>query len=175
MKNTKFTNYGQQTFTENNYYDKKEKKCPINDLVEKPKKLCGILGPVIAGIVSVLADIITIWVGLNQIKQKGLFPIIFEQNNKMVIYIIVLGILILITFYIFISLFRLLAKKAERKYILKNNTIYKFETKKCPICGNERKGKVRVKYDENGNAIVRCSCDPSHSWNIPYHEIMKMV
>lgn len=177
MNNVIMDNHGNQSFNENYYYEIKEREYSIDELVDTPKKVCGLLEAVIVGIVSLLADLVTIFVGLNQIKKYGVIPILLGKGKMIYIYIsiIALGVFSVIAIYIFLTLFRLLTKKADGKFVFKNNTIYKFSTKKCPICGKERKGKVKVQYDENGNAIFKCNCDASHVWHIPYHEIIKKI
>lgn len=175
MNNVIMDNHGNQSFNENYYYEIKEREYSIDELVDTPKKVCGLLKAVIVGIVSLLADLVTIFVGLNQTKKYGVIHILLGKGNMVCIYTIVLGVFLFITIYIFLTVFRLLTKKADRKFVYKNNIIYKFSTKECPICGKERKGKVKVQYDENGNAIFKCNCDANHVWNIPYHEIIKMI
>ena len=175
MNNIILDNHGEQLFNENNYYEIKEKEYSIDELVDRPHKVCGLLKAVIVGIVSLLADFVTIFVGLNQITKYGVIHILLEKSKMVYIYTIILAVFIVLTIYVFLTVFRLLTKKAERKYVLKNNTIYKFATKKCPICGDERKGRIRIRYDEKGNAIFMCNCDTNHSWNVPYHEILKMI
>ncbi len=44
-------NHGNQSFNENYYYEIKEREYSIDELVDTPKKVCGLLKAVIVGIV----------------------------------------------------------------------------------------------------------------------------
>ena len=99
MNNVIMDNHGNQSFNENYYYEIKEREYSIDELVDTPKKVCGLLKAVIVGIVSLLADLVTIFVGLNQTKKYGLIHILLGKGNMVCIYTIVLGVFLFIKTY----------------------------------------------------------------------------
>lgn len=73
-------NSGNQFFQENNYYNNPHHTININSLVEKPKKLCSIIIPIIVEIIALIADLISIYSFYIEIESENLVNMIMDYS-----------------------------------------------------------------------------------------------
>jgi hypothetical protein len=170
MNNNIGFNFGNQIFVENNNINNDEKI--INTLVEQPQKIGHIIWTFAIALIGILADAITIFIGLNQIKKDGLADMLI--NYKLIVYIIIFGIISVPLAWLFRKMIDLITKRASGKYILKDFYVYKFKLKTCPVCGDVCNGKLKLTYTNDQPQFI-CNRDKMHNWKINYYQIVKMA
>lgn len=172
MNNNTIQNNGNQFFQENNYYMKADEKVKTKDCVEEVKEVGKLSWAIIAAIIGIVADIITIVIGMQEIKREGLGNML--STYKLHIYIVVMGVVFAVVVFILRTIFELLFNRTSAKYVLKKKHIYKLVLKKCPICGETCNGKLKVTVSGK-EAYCACHRDEMHRWKIEYNDIMNMI
>ena len=172
MNNNTIQNNGNQYFQENNFYDSNYVHYKTEDCIASVQKVGKLSWAVIAAILGMIADIITIAIGLHELKADGLCNMI--STYKLHIYIAIVGVIFIVVAWLLRTIFELLRDRSSAKYVLKRNEIYKVIPKKCPICGDTCNGKLKVVLSEKGTYCV-CHRDKTHKWKIEYNDVMNMI
>lgn len=172
MNNNMIQNNGNQYFQENNFYGSDYTHYKTEDCIASVQKVGKISWAVIAAIIGIIADIITIAIGLQELKAEGLWNMI--STCKLHIYIAIIGAIFIVITWLLRIVFELLRNRSLAKYVLKRNEIYKVIPKKCPICGDTCNGKLKVVLSEEGTCYV-CHRDKTHRWKIEYNDVMNMI
>ena len=126
----------------------------------------------ITTIISCIADLIAILCGLKDLKFVGLWEILITY--KLHIYLIIIAISSLTILYCLKFIINLLRKKGYKKYILKDKRIYKIFLKKCPICGKNCGGKLKISFNDGASFFI-CNKDETHKWKIEYSSLIDFI
>ncbi|MDU7337587.1 MAG: hypothetical protein E7L17_05665 [Clostridium sp.] len=149
---------------------KKNPQSCLNDLCEV-RQSGTMIGKWIAAVVSLIANIVTILVAFNDlkiIKMNGYFPFM----NRLQIWLIIEGILIIIFMYFVFQIFYLLKNNITGKLIRKRKEVIKIIPKACPTCGETLGGKLKCIH-ENGEIYFECNKSSTHRWNFDITELLK--
>lgn len=172
MKINMNLNNGNQIFQENNYYNSREHKHSIDELIEKPKRVGNIKHLYLVEFISVVANILTIISLFVQIRKDGLLNGVI--SNSIHVPLIAAEIVTVITFFVGKVIFELISRKEYGSYVRKGAVIYKIPLKKCPICGHSAGGKIRIRII-NGKKYYRCSRDKDHKWKFEYYQLHELI
>ena len=142
------------------------------DCIASVQKVGKLSWAVIAAILGIAANVVTIVIGLHQIKVEGLWNMF--STDKLLVYMVIAVAILMVVVWLIKKIFELLYNRSSDKYVLKNNQIYKVTPKKCPICGNTCNGKLKVVLLEDGTYFV-CHRDKTHRWIIEYNDVMNMI
>lgn len=164
MNNNTIQNNGNQYFQENNFYDSNYVYYKTEDCIASVQKVGKLSWAVIAAILGMIADIITIAIGLHELKADGLWNMI--STYKLHIYTAIVGVIFIVVAWLLRTIFELLRDRSSAKYVLKRNEIYKVIPKKCSICGDTCNGKLKVVLSEKGTYCV-CHRDKIPQLTVP--------
>ena len=172
MNNNMGQNNGNQYFQENNFYASDYVHYKTEDCIDSVQKVGKLSWTVIAAMLGMVADIVTIIIGLQELKTEGLWNML--STYKLQIYTVIGGVISIVVAWLLRTIFELLRNRSSIKYVLKSNEIYKVIPKKCPICGDTCNGKLKVVLSEKGTYCV-CHRDKTHRWKIEYNDVMNMI
>ena len=115
MNNNTIQNNGNQYFQENNFYGSNYVHYKTEDCIASVQKVGKLSWAVIAAILGMIADIITIAIGLQELKADGLCNMI--STYKLHIYIAIVGVIFIVVAWLLRTIFELLRDRSSAKYV----------------------------------------------------------